>query len=381
MIEVTNICLFILTLSVAFTELAIIFHIRLSRRFIVRTFVFVIVVFAVFIFYIEPGVEEDLYRHYMNIERMRSNSYKLSERNKFLFVWRLILYVVSRTENNGWLPVIAVLALGYCVAALVNDYIKQYHPGTGLILLYIIGVLGLIDLRLYVSGIRSFMVCVVWYYAYHFYYGNSKVKYYIILIVLTFIHPMVLIPAAGCLIYQSFLKNKSQGSILKLVAILCLILYMMQTSWLQGLLSRFNISFLANILDISASYNDREFDTSFAGWMGYIFCFAWFIICAFLCDYKQEKMSLYNAFVCMTLVLSFANGVFMQRLFPLLGVAMFPTIYKVYKKMKSSSKFIFYYGTLFIFSYKLLCGIYALLVNMKFNGQYYGDIMKTIFMR
>ena len=104
-----NLSIFSLFLCLAIIGLILLLSIGLGRKKLLILWFFFIIALSGFAYFAEPSPSDDLYRYYLNINR-------LGEMKKCQFVESpLILqkwfFLIAQTNNNGWLPATAVLFL------------------------------------------------------------------------------------------------------------------------------------------------------------------------------------------------------------------------------------------------------------------------------
>lgn len=177
---------FLLLLYVMVIFCCIVFPVKFSPRTIVCFWWIGIILMAVFVFYLDPINGWDLNLLYRWVDDFRFGYSKITD-NIFI-VQNLILWLVSKTNDNGWLVFLAVIFWGACVSGVIKEYIYNNKYNTQAILIGFLSAYSAHYIIYLVSGIRSALVTAMWVYAYYRWYKKSRGIYYGIMIAGMLIH-------------------------------------------------------------------------------------------------------------------------------------------------------------------------------------------------
>ena len=344
----------------------IVFPIRMKRNKLIFLWYYFMVSLAVFSFFSEPSVSDDLYQHYVRIDlfRLGEDSYSDSP----LLMWKLITFLVSRTRNNGWLPFFSVLIFGVLVGSVVNDYLKKEDKYvTRQFIIYYFAVLGGCPVFYIISGVRNALVFAIWVYTYYFYY-KKKIVYYAVCIISSLIHPVILLVAFIALVHEKFI-SKNRNYLLTRVLVPCIVIFVaFRFSFIQNVLQGSSISYLRLIGSKLRSYS--EYTASVGNtentirWIIMIYC----LFMSALVIWKTKRIGFFQFVVIITV--SFSSIIILfERLSYLVGLCSVYGITECSKMIRSRyMRTLFYWVSFAVFSFQLLFSFYAMFAHIEFNG-------------
>lgn len=116
-----------------------------------------IAVVSILAYYTVPLSDDDLYRYYGEINRMREYGwhYIINDSTyKINIISNMLLYIVSLTKNNSMLPYITLLIDILCVEYIIKQEIKKNNISPRVLVWNIFIYLGICALYVSISGIR-----------------------------------------------------------------------------------------------------------------------------------------------------------------------------------------------------------------------------------
>jgi len=367
--------LLIMTLALAALCLMALFPCKVSIKNLTALWLVFIISLAVISFYSEPGGSDDLFRHYYNISRYRSGrSFQASG----VIGFEAILWIISRTPSNGWLPFFSVLAFGLLIKKLAYDYAKQEDEfyRANAVALYFIAALGGCTVFYLISGIRTSLICAIWVYNYHFYYYSKKSKYYIIQILSCTIHAIGFLLLLITIVYDSISNCKSKR-VRVIIFAFCLLIISASSyttlfvpilkatgiNYLQYIASKWN-AYRSN-MQVAMELNIRVKTIT------YLALFA----CANLRNRKKDNE---NGLMSFLILIAFAVGgipVLFDRLGYAIGILSYHGLYDTTIRARGG-KGTFRTGVALLLIAQLLIGYYELFAHISFNGIFFRDIIR-----
>lgn len=362
------------------TVLVLICSIRLNRKSIIVLWSFFIVSLAVFAYFAEPSISDDLYRYYLTINRIRRGITDTDFTHSPLILQRIWFTIIAKTGNNGWLPTTAVLAFGYFIGSVANDYMKKNNVATRIIILYLLACLGCCSVFSLISGVRNVVAFAMWYYAYYFFYEKKKLLYFAITILAALLHTAVIICFILALIYHYYLKMRAGGKeYVKIIIIILLISYVLPSPLIGNILSRIPNTY-ANLMASKWNYYFQY--EGIVGDTGSLIIRAvvlFFTISAIYLIVKNKGKITFSEFILsIGIPMSISNIIF-ERFIILIGIVSLPTLDNVYKNMSKPARILYYICMLGLLSIRILLSFYSMFVYMRFNGQSMGNLLQSIF--
>lgn len=202
----------VLILWIIFYVAILISGIQMGRKDILRYWMLFVIAYAIFSFFAEPSFSDDLYRHYQLIDLLREGNDLKGHFVDTMVLFKWMLIAVSKTNHNGWLPFVAVVIWGWLICKVIKKYIYENTYNTRTLLLYFMALFGTFCSFNLISGIRAALTIAIFVYSvYYNYLEGKKVKHFIILIVFSFLHFMLVLFIGIQCVYELILFMRKKG--------------------------------------------------------------------------------------------------------------------------------------------------------------------------
>lgn len=374
-----NLSIFSLFLCLAIIGLILLLSIGLGRKKLLILWFFFIIALSGFAYFAEPSPSDDLYRYYLNINRLRNGIPNVQFVESPLILQKIWFFLIAQTNNNGWLPATAVLFFGFFVGSIANDYMKKNNVATRIIILYFLSCLGCCSVFSLISGVRNVIAFALWYWTYYFFYEKKKIVFYILTLVAALLHTAVVICLILSLIYHYYLKMKAGKDFVKVVIIIVLIAYVLPSPLIGNILARIPNSY-ANLMSQKWNYYFQY--EGIMGDMGSLFVRLIVLFftgsAIYLIVRKRGEITFSEFILSIGIPMSFSNIIF-ERFIILIGLVSLPTLNNTYQIMSKRIRFFYHGATLILLSIRILLSFYSMFVYMRFNGQALGGFLQSIF--
>lgn len=340
---------------------------NISQKVILRLWYVFIFSLAIFSFFVEPSVSDDLYVHYYNIDQFR-NGYSM--KNASLVGVNFIFWLVSRQPYDGVLPFMSVIIFGVCIAEIAKEYYKEQSYNTKNMLLYFILAMGSCNVFYIISGIRCSLVAVLWGLAYVKLYRYKKLnKFIIVELLLSLVHYIAILFFLIHLSYLILMKVNKKKAWISSAIVYLIFIFITKNS---NLIAQILLIFSSNVSG-SLSQKWIVYTTEYTGGMEIENNLRFIIIIILVVCYfyprrekkEIEKYVLYMSAIYLSTNIGFA--IIAERLPYLIGVLSLPMIDNCMKSYKKSRMFI--QLLLFLcFTIQLLYGFHSMFSHMHFYG-------------
>lgn len=379
-------------------------NLRVTNKTIIVLWSLFIIALASFSFFAEPTSETDLYRHYANINWMRKinrNVYYDSP----LLVRNLLFFLISLSDNNGWLPVVSVLTFGFCVGCVSYNYLKKHHVPARIAILYFGGCLGCVSVFALITGIRNIMAFSIWYLGYYFFYSKREINnlnnikllifdiqrqkkysdkriviYYVISLVAILIHPAALICFLMALIYYHLICGKWKQQMPLLFFLFFILMFFLKTSVLKRALDKLPISYaslLVEKLELYSNYKGVTGRTSLFILIVILIFYGCNAIYLFTKNRCELNFSIFIIF--MTIMAGCINIAFLERFIILIGILSLQVLHETYLVLSKNNRIIYFLTALGVLGLRLLISFYTLFNYVIFNGESFGELLRVLF--
>lgn len=153
-----NIAVFYIIIFLCFYLLGYFLHYKVTEKFLFFTFLLFAASYGIMAYHVEPPVEWDLYRHFLELDRIRSGGLWYLLR---VGIYReqiggsLLFYAVSRLPNNHFLPLVSILIEYAIFAYIVSDYCEENHLNCRYVFLILLLHFSMTDISWTISTIRQ----------------------------------------------------------------------------------------------------------------------------------------------------------------------------------------------------------------------------------
>ncbi len=369
----------ILLIFLAVTVMFFLIPIHLKQKDVMLLWYIFILALATFAFYAEPSITDDLTNHYRTIRYFREGSITIFYSP--LIIWNSMLWLVSRTQNNGWLPFASVLVWGIFVGKTLNLYLKSHTYKTRTILMYFVAALGSCSVFYIISGVRNTMVVAIWAYAYYAWYDHNKRKYYMICLVTAAIHIVVLLLVLLCWLYEYIVRKGKQISFIKMLIPVFLIGLFLNSTFLDTLTQYTSSAYFNLIFSKFLSYKEEY--TFNERWIleNQIKLIVLFVI--FVCElylyFKKKKKMEFNLFMILCTIALSSMPIFFERMIYVISVLSFSSLNETLNEWKPWQRTFLSCVIMAIFAGQLFFSFYAMFSHISFNGTLYRETMRQIF--
>lgn len=351
--------------------------VALSKKIISISWWILIFMLALFSFYAEPSISDDLYRHYHGIDAIRNGQ----NETHGVFGFYLMQWIVAQTPYNGLLPSVNILVWGWLVYKILMNYIEQNKYSSASVKIYILALFGGCNIFYLVSGIRCALVSAIWVFAYELFYKKGRIKqYYILSLFAMSIHYITILYMILLIVYNFINKNKlKQGQryiIILLIGIMISITYKLGLQALGSI--GFTNEYMKNLVLKATGYLSYEGLMPVETILRYIFIIMLLFINIILLINNDFK----NNFIFFLLTCSFAlSGVpiFFERMAYVSGIISIYTI----NALASNRSIKYRRGILFIFGVvclvQVLYAIHSMNSHIMFNGYDVKNVLRDFW--
>ena len=328
---------------------------------------------SVFLYYNEPRISTDLWRHYYAMEQISRGI--IPTEYGVLYVFYILLWIITLTGKNTLLPSLNFLVIGILSKQIIKKYAAENEIYPGAMVMYYFMVLAGIEIFSIVSGIRCALVCAVFVWDYYYFYKEKKTVYYIIAGALCFVHVIGFLLSGLVFTYQILNTVKYKQRIAIIIIFIAGSRLLLKTniieiiaSWIPG-----SIGGLLHQKIIDYSLVDSQ-HSDFGVWdvIKYII----FFVCLLVSYMKQKEQDMLVYAVFAVIVLGGFPGIIGNRLIMLVSLLMFPVINNIYINTKSiKKKTVFSLGLYMGCFYEIFYSVYSMCAHVLFNGDNYRDVM------
>lgn len=351
---------------------------NISKDIIFKLWYLFIIGLAVFSFFAEPSVNDDLFSHYYDIDQIR-NGY--GSKKSSLKGITIIFWLISRQPYNGLLPFLSVLIFGIVLAEIAKEYYSHNSYNSKALMIYFMMALSCNGIFYIVSGIRCSMVAVLWTLSYVKFYQKNKIKEFIIAeLLLGLLHYIAFLFLIIHILYLILMKINKRRVWISCIIIFAIFIFVTNNS-----------EFFANILKLLGSNSigslgDKwtTYTTEYVGGMEIENAFKLIsVIILMFCYFypatnknETEKFTLYLAFIYISTRIGFV--IIAERLPYLIGVISLPLVDNCIKGYKKGRIFIEYLLFMF-FTLFLLYSFHTMFSHIMFNGYDIKKILNQFF--
>lgn len=360
-----------------YTAIAILISKKLKPRSIMALWYTFIITFSVLVLVSEPADPgPDIARIFPRIDVVRRNGN--FDTYGGMYVFGLMLWLVAKTPYNQLLQVGTVLAFGFLVGRVVEDYITKESDrySTKAILIYFWAALGGVSAFQLISNIRTALVCAIWVYCYHFYYKNKKkkLKYYLIMFVALFIHTFTAVLIGLTIVNSLFEKLFGKNKMVPTAVLLFFIVLLVKTPVMPTVLRFTGIPYLMMLARkwtgyMGYTYNFKEFVVKSLPLMFYVPC------AIFTYGEAKREHGLMNFTVLVTIA---AGGmlIFYQRLLYAIGLFSFSSLNEIATHNKY--RVLYLLAAYVSICLQMLFGFHEMFSHFVFNGINFRDMLMTL---
>ncbi|MCI8665978.1 MAG: hypothetical protein HFG82_04845 [Dorea sp.] len=372
MLEISVIMLFIwiLLFGILFTT-----PVHITKKGILAFWYFFVIALAIFSFYAEPSVSDDLYRHYALIDMLRSGADLKYTYGEYLFVFRIFLKLVSMTPYNGFLPFITVMIWGVMIGEVIRKYITRNGCYKYSVLLCFLVIIGGCPTFYLISGIRTALALAICAYAYYCFFLEKKWLVYFVLVVGSATLHYVSILFAGLQLLYGFVKNKnSTKAYISVLGALIIISTAMNTNIVVDILARSRILYFIRLREKWISYSvSSSFSESMLIEYGLkvgmlvLLAVSVFII---MDRHNQDKDSSIGLllFLILSIIAASRMEIIFIRIPYIIAMLSLPTLDICLKSMGRESRSVYVIGSALFYAFQALYMFYAMLNFIEFGG-------------
>lgn len=378
---VFNLSLVVLLVTFGLMSLSAVLPLSMKGRSIHLIWIVFIISCSVCVFYNKPGLSTDLSRHYSAMERMNYGMVDLQYGGVYLF--NLILWVISKTNQYALLPSLNFLVIGILIDSIVKKYAKNLNVAPRTIFIYYFFVLGCIGITSIVSGIRCALVSAIFVWGYVYFKGSKKSVFYAISIAICFIHMVGVMLIAFSLIYDILMNTqKKLQNISSVIVIIVLMRYIIYSGILENI-----VSFIPGVFGKTLSIKIADYmginvvdSVMIPIWLNVRIILVLLILLISYFKNYQDDMIAYFIFV--FALVGGVDGTARGRLLMPVSLLMFPNINTIYQGTKSNSLRNVRSAIMFTACfYMVFSSTYSLCAHVLFNGVNYRDILAPIIGR
>lgn len=139
-------------------------NLKINKKQFYMISIFLVLSLGIIAYCTEPGVADDLYRHYQELERMRSGgieyfkNYSVYKNN---YIINALFFIVSKTQQNRLLPFISILIMYSIFFYITANIMIKYDIKIKLVALFIMLHFSISSLRISISSIRNFIAFAI----------------------------------------------------------------------------------------------------------------------------------------------------------------------------------------------------------------------------
>lgn len=375
-----SICIIILI-----TVLAMLFSVfpvcvKRGRKKIKICWYLLIFSFAIFSYYAEPSVSDDLFRHYADIDNIRRGVFSLDY--SALFVWQFFEWLVSKTNHNGWLPFFTIILIGFFIQQIQDEWFVEHSFSVrGSLLGYLSALAGL-GIFSIVSGIRCTLVSAMLIYAYLSFYEKRRKKFYIISIIGCMIHTVGVLYIVLILIHNLIIVSKNRTkTVYRIVLTLVSLRILILLNVVEALFGYLPGKYGDLLLFKWNSYYGVKFENRTTGGIGAVLLFLLFAVYLFCILYLYtKKISFDSLIVSVIFIVVLGSGIdiFYDRMAMACGLLGMPLLLEMSNILKGIRKMFFLWTTYLIFGIEILYSTYSMCCHISFNGNYYREFFRML---
>lgn len=359
------------------TIFLIFFPVRMTRGQLIGFWTIYIILLAVFGFHIDPGYELDLYRIYKEIDAFRAGQSSITDSS--MIIMNIVYWIIAKTNDNGWLVVITVLIWGACVGKVTSEYLRSHRYDTRAVVLYYLAANGGCFVFYLLTNIRCSIVFAVWLYAYFIWYKRKRWVYYVLTVLMIFIHSVGILVMGLTLLYH-FLKSKNRirGYVITFVAILFIGYLLNNTEIVGNILSSMGTSYASYLSEKWQAYSIRgiEFQQGREMMFRILSSLLYFVLLIELHLKGNREYEIFGFFI-MVMYVGINMSIIFERFPYLLGLSALPILNESSMTKRGIKKKIFYIGTFAILFGQIIWSIYEIMLWVNFKDNiYFGNIVK-----
>lgn len=316
-------------------------------------------------FLVEPSPELDLYRMYIEIDEFRDGSRKIFDSP--LFAMNIIYWLVSHTNNNGWLVFGTVVVWGLCIREILKQYLRNNTYNSKAVILYFFAANAGCFVVYLISGIRSTLTAAIWCYAYFIWYDRKQWIYYLLVLSSVFIHVFGLILLGLTFLYYFLQRKKSMSAYLITFFIIMVIGYILNNSSSLPFLSSAGIRYVDFVLDKIRVYSIRGYEfQQTREFLHRIMNGGFLLICLLHLHRKGEmKYEIFGFFI-LVMFAGYNMSILFERMPYVLGICTLPIINASVLTSKKIGKLVFISLGTVVFGLQLLWGVYETSIWINF---------------
>lgn len=372
------IAIFLLIAECIVVITCIIIPLHLSKKNILILFNAIIISFASFAFFAEPGWSTDLASHYESINGLRSG-YLVNQGDEVLLIWRAILKFVSMTQNNGWLPFVCIILWGGFISRILKKYLYNcIEYKTRNIMIYFIVLFSGCSIYYLLSGIRCALVCSIIAYAHYILRNEKRITYYLFVIVACMIHIFGGLLFILIEIYERYIKGKKSNNLYKVLVLLLLIAGITCSPWGVSILKGTPIPYINLIVIKWEGYMEySRTEGSVENQLRFIWLLFFVIMGIWTAIKNRGRISFFYWIVFATLALSPLN-IFFERMSYFVGICAVGMVNETYFTIDRNRKIIY---TVVLFSVSaifLFYMLYTMFAHVQFAGHSYHAFWKQL---
>lgn len=363
MFYVARVLLIICLIVVLF---GIVFPIKMSKIQLSILWFTYIISLAVIGYFINPGTSLDLYRMYMEINGFRAGSNTIFKSP--MIITNFLYWLVSKTNNNGWLVVIGVLIWGICIQRILAKYLDTHDYETRAVILYFLAANAGCFVIYLLSGIRCSLASAVWVYAYMKWYKEKKWKYYIFAGLTIFIHMLGLVLITFTEIYRVLQKKKNIWTYIAAFTTIALIGLFLNTDLGVRIVSMYNFGYAQFVTEAWNAYLLRgyEFQQQREMMFRIISGILYLLLVVQLHISKNRENEIWGFYI-LVMFAGFNMSILFERLPYVLGIASLPIINESALSKKGVSKVCFYVVFAIFTILQILWGVYEMSIWFDFK--------------
>lgn len=335
---------------------------------------------AIFVFYAEPSVSDDLNRHYYNIQRIRQGSYKISD--TVLASEYIVFWIIGKIGICGLLPACTVMVYGYVIWSIVRFYIQDgTHYNCKTLVLYLLSALGGCGIFYIVSGVRFSLAISIWYLLYLKLYKKHRILYYISCIPLLLFHMATGGLLLISIVHEYLLRKKKRFLCYKTLLFMCMFYFFVHFGVLIKILSALKFSYAKYFLEKVLLYINTS--SGAVGGVRSLLLFLYYTI-LFLgatCKYKHDKKE--NDIAISVAIIAFFSIniiVLFERMSYILGVASFPICsWMCCNEPNKNIARLFQILSALVFSILAIHSFYMMICHLQFGGINFRNELFEIF--
>ena len=378
-----NISVSVVVIVICLAAVFIIFpvSIKKGRKKVKICWYLLVFAFAVFAYYAEPSISDDLFRHYNDIDNIRQG--KFSVDYSALFGWQLFEWLVSKTNHNGWLPFFPIILIGFFVQKIQDEWFTEHSFSVrGSLLGYLSAFAGLGVFSI-VSGIRCTLVSTMFVYAYLCLYKKNRMRFYIVSFLGCMVHAVGALYLMTVLFHALIIvsKNKTKA-VIKIIFILICLRLLILTNVVEKIFGYLPGKYGELLLLKWNFYHNVRFEDRPMGELGIILIFLLFTIYVFCILYLYTRGISFDSLVVSVIfiiVLGSGMDIFYNRMAMICGLLGMPLLMEVNNMLRGIKKLSFSWIVFLILGSGIFYSTYSMCCHISFNGNYYREFFRSLF--